>query len=505
MNSLTTVHLRVNDSATGAATPVRLRVTNAEGEYFAPLGRLTTFATGRGLSVGGNVQIGTKNYALIGGTCEIALPPGNSLVEFSKGPEYRPESVETELLPGKLALRFNIERWIDLRNQGWYSGDTRSHYLSPAAALLEGAAEDLAVVNVLSFDDTITDSFGKKYKTLPNILDFSGQEPALMRPGHLVVFNTHNTHPVLGSLGLLNCHRGVFPLSFGGTDSVDDWTLRDWCGQCHRKGGLVVWTRPWHEWRDLTLGEPLADAILGDIDAFEIDYFEDSPYDVLSDWYDLLNCGCRLSLVGASGKDGNGLALGSTRTYARLQPGEELTYRNWIEAIRAGRTFATNGPLLSFTVNGLDPGSTVDLKEPGEMVRVSAEARSVVPFEHLEIVAGGKVIASVSATGPPCSATLDLELPVSESGWIAARCRGSHLLPHRPAPQRVFAHSSPVLLRVVGQPATVNAEAAGRLSKQLTLLLKWVTNEACCPTDKHRAALTEVFASARQHLQRQLG
>src|SRR5687767_12303982 len=34
--SLQTVHLRVNDAATGRPTPVRLRVTNAAGTYYAP-------------------------------------------------------------------------------------------------------------------------------------------------------------------------------------------------------------------------------------------------------------------------------------------------------------------------------------------------------------------------------------------------------------------------------------------------------------------------------------
>src|SRR5262249_59262512 len=103
-------------------------------------------------------------------------------------------------------------------------------------------------------------------------------------------------------------------------------------------GGLVVWTRAWHENEDFPLGEPLADLILGKVDAFEIDFFEDSPFDVLSDWYVLLNCGFRVPLVGGSGKDSNGVALGRMRTYARLRSGEEFSYKNWIETVRAGRT-----------------------------------------------------------------------------------------------------------------------------------------------------------------------
>ena len=47
---LQTVHVRVNDAATGQPTPVRIRFEGPGGEYFAPFGRLTEFATGEKLS-----------------------------------------------------------------------------------------------------------------------------------------------------------------------------------------------------------------------------------------------------------------------------------------------------------------------------------------------------------------------------------------------------------------------------------------------------------------------
>jgi hypothetical protein len=489
---LHTVHLRVNDAATGQPTPVRVRITDAAGNYCPPLGRLARFATGRGQDVGGNLLLGAKPYAYIDGACEVPLPAGPVRVELCKGPEYRPQAVETQLAAGKLALRLSVERWTDLREQGWYSGDTRAHYLSPAAALLEAAAEDLAVVNVLAFEDRVKDQFGNPVPAIPNVLDFSGQKPALERPGHLVAVNTHNVHPVLGSLGLLNSHRVVYPLTFGGPGGADDWTLLDWCGQCHRKGGLVVWTRAWHEARDFPLGEPLADLILGQVDAFEIDFYEDSPFDVQADWYGLLNCGFRVPLVGGSGKDGNGVPLGAMRTYARLSAGEELTYKNWVEAVRRGDTFVTNGPLLSFSGRWLSPG---------QVVGVRAEARSVVPFEQLELIAGGQVIAAAAPSGEPGAAVIEAEVPVAKSTWLAARCRGSHLLPQQSAPQRVFAHTSPAYFTVEGDKARADPAALKRFIGHLDKMLEWVAREARCPTEKHRAAMAEVFTTARAELQ----
>src|SRR5262249_39009768 len=162
------------------------------------------------------------------------------------------------------------------------------------------------VVNLLATECQVPGSYQRPYPAIPNILAFSGQTPLLEQPGCLVAVNTLNTHPVLGSLGLLNCHRLVFPLSFGGPHGREDWGLADWCDQCHRKAGLVVWTRPASANPDFPLGEPLADLILGKVDAFELDFFENSPFDSLPDWYTLLNAGLRVPLAGASGKDSNG-------------------------------------------------------------------------------------------------------------------------------------------------------------------------------------------------------
>jgi len=49
--------------------------------------------------------------------------------------------------------------------------------------------------------------------------------------------------------------------------------------------------------------------------------------------------------------------LGYCRTYAKLQG--PLTEANYLKAIRAGRTFATGGPMLTLTVAGKDVGAEI--------------------------------------------------------------------------------------------------------------------------------------------------
>jgi hypothetical protein len=510
VSGLQQVHIRVIDTDTGRPTPCRVRFTDAEGKYYAPYGRLTEPAS---IDVnGGNLTLAnfggdgprTLKFAYIDGSCEIALPPGPVFATISKGPEYLPVEQEIQLTAGKLALRFALQRWSDLRQSNWFSGDARAHFLSAPAALLEGAAEDLTVVNVLArvtevqernpFDGTVT-----LRPSYANLLEFSGQQPALERDGHMVVVNTFNSHFHLGSLGLLNCHRVVYPLRFGvDPGEPDDWTLADWCDQCHRKHGLVVWA--------VTGGsqlEAMADLILGKVDAVATVGFDwtHQPHACVSMWYDLLNCGFRVPCVGSSGKDSSEVALGSTRSYVRLQTGQPFKYGNWIEAVRAGRTFVTNGPLLQLAVNGQDPGAILEMADP-EPVLVQAEARSQVAFEHLEIIVNGAIAAEAGGSGNPCAARLDGPLQIPEGGWLAARCWGKTWVPGPFAGQHVYAHTSPIYVSTSGRPAPVDPQAHQRLLGHLTEGLSWVDRVARFENDAQRLRLRKVFEDAIEVLRR---
>lgn len=477
-----TVHVRINDAATGKPTPVRLRIVDSGGVVQMPFGRLTEFAVGRGEDVGGQVQLGGDSFAYIDGSCEVRLPPGRIRVEAYKGPEYLPLSRDVVLGPGKISLRLAIERWINPHLEGWYSGDGRVHELSPHAAQLEGAAEGLDVVNLLARQRP---SGGGRPAAYGNLLAFSGMLPAL-EGSPCVAVNTCNTHPILGTVALLNCHRVVYPLRFGAPDGVDDWSIADWCDQCHRKKGLVVWPDEARLTMEHPQGEALAALLLGKIDAFEICHLDDPQMRSLTDWYRLLACGRRLPLVGASGKDRNSRAVGAVRTYARLEPNQELSYGAWIEAVRAGRTFATSGPLLSLTVDGHGPGAVLSAPSEGKNVRIRAEAQSATTFDRLEVLHNGTVLAAAAAN-------LDLEPPIAQSGWLAARCWSG-------AGSSIVAHTSPVYIQVEGRPLRPDAETVAPLLSILDRTRDWIEREAHAATEAWREHLTEIIAAARRQL-----
>lgn len=385
-----TVHLRINDSATGKPTPVRLRITGPDGTTYAPLGRFPEFPLGRNESVGGHLKLGGERWCYVDASCEVPLPAGVPLrIQATKGPEYKPLDETVTLGPGQMALRFSIARNFDSRAKGYHPGDVRCHFLSPPAALLEATAEDLDVVNVLATPCSVPARDGNTYVTALDLLAFSGQQPALTAPqGHSVAVNTMNVHPILGKVALLHSHRPVFPLSFGGSDETDDWSICDWCDQCHRKGGLTVWVDAFEPVAGILGGEALIAAILGKIDAIEI---ASGPrtHPLLPWVYRLWDAGFMVPLAGGSGKDSNRVPLGGMRTYARV-PGE-FSLPGWIEAIRAGRTFVTTAPLFEFEVNGSHPGDVVDVS--GEVV-VRAKVESLVAFERVEVLVNGEVIAS---------------------------------------------------------------------------------------------------------------
>jgi hypothetical protein len=448
-----TVHLRINDAATGRPTPVRARVSAADGTHFAPFGRSVEFPVGRNEAVGGAVRLGGERWFYTDGACEIVLPAGTPLrVQATKGPEFVPLDRTVTLGAGQMALRFAVERWANPASDGWVSVDTRCHFLTPHDALLEAAAEGLRVVNLLATPQPHLSLDGTAYPTVPNLAAFSGQAPALERDGTAVVVNTFNAHPVLGKVGLLHSHRPVFPLAFGG-DEPDDWSVCDWCDQCHRKGGLAVWAEAFEPAGGVTGGEALVAAVLGKIAAVEV---TNAPRKVpLLPWvYRLWDAGVLVPLVGASGKDSNRVAVGSMRTYAKVG----AAHPTWVESVRVGRTFASHGPLLDFSTDGN---------------RVRAAVRSRGPFEKLEVVANGQVVASGGGD-------IEAEVP---AGWVAARCSGAG---------GVLAHTSPV---AVGE-VTRKPEAVAAVLKLIDQTRAWVEDVGRFSHPKRKQALLDRCAEA---------
>jgi prepilin-type processing-associated H-X9-DG protein len=488
------VHVRVVDATNGRPTPVRMRFQGQDGRSFVPLGRVTSFPLVENQEVGLHVRTGGSNFAYVDGSCEILLPADPVEVELVKGPEFTPIKRLVTLGPGKMALRFRLERCANLSARGWFAGDCRCHELSPHAALLEGAAEGLAVVNLLVRQRA--SQFQADAASISLLEAFSGQAPCLTSPESIVVVNTFNVHPKLGSFSLLSTHRPIFPLQ-AGDPGFEDWTLGDYCGQCHRKKGLVLWSDPafWSDAFNKSVApEGLAQLLTGHVDAVEVaGPLRDLGNDLWSNWYALLSAGFKIPLAGGSAKVSNAQLLGQARTYAFLGPDAEFAYSAWIEAVRAGKTCVSDGPLIDFEVDGNLPGATIELAGPDQRLQVKVAVQALGGGGILELLGDGEVIAS-AAHGESTSASFAVEVPAGSLHWLAARYR---------LPSGSFAaHTSPLYMSNPSVRPAAMTNQLRMMQESLKRGARWAESEAVFRQERNREGLVSIFRRAADEIDR---
>jgi hypothetical protein len=153
--------------------------------------------------------------------------------------------------------------------------------------------------------------------------------------------------------------------------------------------------------------------------------------------------------------------------------GEEFNYSRWIEGLRAGRTFATEGPLLDFELDGHMPGERLRLKSATARLRVKARCWSWLPMQRIEIVANGKVVAQAEKAKGVNDLNLSQEITLSKSAWVAARVWGPRhrLVMNEPSPalagslkkpldvEVALAHSSPIYVELADRKIWSQADA----------------------------------------------
>lgn len=450
------VTLRVVDAQSRQAVPVKLHLHGEAGEYLAPLDRhrIPNPAWFEDYSTD-FVHLGQHYCTYIPGETRIDVPLGKVYVEVSKGFEIKPVRRVVEVTPETKEIVVEIEKVLPWRERGWVTADTHVHFLSPQTALLEGSAEGVNVVNLLA------SQWGE---LMTNVGDFDGRTTwGAQETGgdgeHLVRVGTENRQHVMGHISLLGYEGGIIaPMTTGGPDesAIGDPVgvlLTQWARQCHEQGGVVVlphFPNP--------RAENAAAIVHGDIDAVEMTSWGDlysgiNPYS-LSDWYRYLNCGYMVAAVGGTDKMTATTAVGTVRTYARLDPAEVFTYEAWKDAIRRGQTFVTYGPLLTFSVEGQPMGSRLHMSASGGTVDVEWQAASVtVPMSRVELVVNGEI--RESQTIDPGAATGHWSVRVDKSAWLALLVRGQY----RDRPEMIAAHSSPVMVEVDGSPFYAAADA----------------------------------------------
>jgi hypothetical protein len=448
------------DGATGKPIAAKIRVTElTSGEPYFPAGSIKTMPQ--------RSPAGVKHYFYAKNSYEIAVPPGRYKVEVVRGIEHEAAVEFAEVGSGIThVVNVTIPVLLDTHSQGWYSGNTHTHYqlemdedpddslriVPPAEAL------DVSVISYLIRNDLtyITNKY-----PVGRLPDFS-RDGTLMDMGEEARNNRTSGDGAIpnsaigyGHCLFLNIPRLVEPVSTGllsGDGKAPDFpTLSMLCAEAQKIGGTTVWC---HNGSGMEM--PIAVA-LGLVNAYNVADGSDADY---ANYYRILNCGIRLGA--STGTDW--WIYDHNRVFVKTEG--VFTYDSWIEGLRAGRTFVSNGPLLELTVNEKGPGHSF---ETSGMLRISARAVSRVPFERLEVVCNGVVVAEQSAIDQR-EAKLEREIVTQQSGWVAARVSGAT---KTRAEYGVFAHTSPVYYKIPGISSR-QAGAAGEFVDQIEASMRFV-------------------------------
>ncbi len=485
------VTVKVIDSSTGKPTPVRIHLSGSHGEYLAPYGHHTQVNANWFEDYGADLVVAGRNFAYVPGEFSTDLPTGEIYVELYKGFEYKPLRRRVSLKPDQTTIEFQIERWKNLRERGWVTADTHVHFLSPHTAWLEAQAEGVNVVNLLA------SQWGRLFT---NVGDLTGR-PGVVENDTIVFVGTENRNHMLGHMSMLGTQGPypVFPMCAGGPTEAwvgdpDFRTLAEWALENRRKGGVVI--RPHYPYCGHT--EDPVPILKGLVDALEIGGLRGTDF-ATQEWYRYLNCGYRVAVAGGTDKMGAYTALGWLRTYALINGEQPFTYASWGDAVRAGRTVATNGPLLSLTVEGQSIGDTIDLPSSGGSLHIAALAESAWPIARLEVVFNGRVVASASNEQATSVLHINQTLQVPGSGWIAARCCGAE---DHPAGY-MAAHTSPVYIRC-GNSRIFNGPAAEHMLALVEGGIEYLNTLATVYDEASRRRMVKLFLEAREELQGRL-
>ncbi|GIT58773.1 MAG: hypothetical protein Ct9H300mP19_07210 [Dehalococcoidia bacterium] len=125
----TWVHGKIIDSSSGKPTPARIHFRSPDGRYFPPYGHTHEVNDNWFEDYGADLLLGDTQYAYVDGTFQGELPVGDVFVEVAKGFEFEPVRQKLRIKPGQRDLEIPIERNSNLRQSGWVTADTHTHFL----------------------------------------------------------------------------------------------------------------------------------------------------------------------------------------------------------------------------------------------------------------------------------------------------------------------------------------------------------------------------------------
>jgi Tol biopolymer transport system component len=412
----------------GKPSLARLSVVGSDGRYYAP-----DDAWMRGEDAFDRaVQKVETHYFHCASPCTVSVPAGPTDVRVQHGfryghlslhPTYTAGSTLTERinlgLPVGLVPRFGRFVSADLHVHMNYGGHYRS---TPERLAFQAKAEDL---------DVIFDTIVNKEERVPDVAYFR-PGPDAAGDAQTTILHAQEFHTSLwGHLGLLNLSDHLLEPGFASyrhTALASPYPYNGVIADlAHAEGGLVGYVHPY----DAPIEDPAketslthelpADMAHGKVDYIEITGFADHKA-TAEIWYRLLNLGYRLPAGAGTDAMTNYASMrgpvGLNRVF--LDTGGDRSPAALAAALKGGRTFASNGPLLGLEIEGRHPGDTVK-RTSGGKVAYWVELRSPLAVDHLELVSNGKVVKRFKLTGQRDFLNEKGTVDLKSGGWLVLR------------------------------------------------------------------------------------
>ena len=427
---------------------------------------------------------------------KVSLADGYYTTDYSGGPEYLTRTKEFNVdASSPRELSFQLDRWLDPSKYGWWSGDHHvhaagcSHYKNPTEGVLPADMIRQVLGENLNIGAVLT--WGPSWYYQKQFFS-STDHPLSQKQGvmHYDVEVSGFPSSHAGHLVLLGLKQDDYP----GTKRIEEWPSWDlpvlrWgksqnavVGFSHSGWGLQVQTSklPNYEmpgFDGIGANEYIVDVTHPNTVDFISSVDTPSVWE-LNIWYHTLNVGFRTRISGETDfpciYDGK---VGLGRSYVKL---DKLTYGGWIEGIRAGRNYVSDGKshLMDFSVNGVDMGvngSEVRMKTGATAnIRVKAAAmlnpmpdpkfhnlrydekpywdveRARIPNTRevpVEVIVNGEPVAKKTIPADGQVRDLEFAVPISRSSWIALR-----ILPS--------SHTNPIFVVVDGKPIRASRASA---------------------------------------------
>lgn len=345
------------------------------------------------------------------GAFEMNLPVGDYRLTAQKGPEYH-VTTETVTVSANAPtdIHIELERWVDMPERGWYSGDDHVH-----AQLLHSndvervmaftKASDTHMVNVLEMGNERRTYFEQR-----------GFGPAMhVRSGNYVLVpGQEDPRYMLGHAIGLNMTARI--------RDMNNYILNDlWADALHEQGALYGHAHVGHKAfdiiRDMTLLIPRGKSDFSTV----LQGFLGTDY-----YFDFLDLGYQHA-ASAGSDTPYGTGIGSVRVY--VYTGDDvLDTGAWFDGLAAGRSFVTQGPMVFLTVNEELPGAKFAV-EPDESVHLDLEVMGR-PGEFspatIRIVKNSETIKKWNLPEGEDSFSGKIDVSVGNGGWLVAMVEDKH-------------------------------------------------------------------------------